>query len=364
MNKQNALIQTFLHSGTVVSQGDNRLLIGYGKREWLEFPSDQKDCFFFPDFFLNASKQWFTHEYIVTVTIEELLSLLPQENFNLTMQWKNPHKTFFFDSFEKLQKAFQLGVLTKAVPYIFEYASHRMTPRQLQTFLKNALFYAKEHNTFIYGFWDEEEGMLGVTPELLFKYKKTIELDLETVACAGTYPIGQGSRKQSQELIKEQLLNDPKEKKEHQWVIDGICSSLSELGTVSIGNSDVLALPNLLHLLTPIKATLPVTTTFMTIVKALHPTPALGAIPRFEGMKWLLDYQRAIDRRRYGAPSGYIRKEGSEGNCFVSIRNIQWDKRGMAIGAGCGVIAAGIVEKEWMELQAKLKAIHSIFAVI
>jgi isochorismate synthase EntC len=51
----------------------------------------------------------------------------------------------------------------------------------------------------------------------------------------------------------------------------------------------------------------------------------------------------------------------------VSIRNVQWtpltaasDVVGLKMGAGCGVIAESLLDREWCELCAKLDCIQEI----
>jgi menaquinone-specific isochorismate synthase len=97
------------------------------------------------------------------------------------------------------------------------------------------------------------------------------------------------------------------------------------------------------------------------VTQLIHPTPALGAYPRVEGMKWLREFDREMPRERFGAPVGYTRK--GESTCYVAIRNVQWKDFQLKLGAGCGIVPASQFESEWNEILLKLKSIKNILAL-
>lgn len=341
--------EKFLTSGTLIGLENGNVLIGSGKREWLSILDQQEEGFYFPDFFLASFQPWFKQNDIREISIDELLHLLPLgDEPTIPLHWENPFKALFLKEFDRLQCNFKQGTLKKAVPYVFEKSPHHMNTKTLLSSLRKALLYAKNNKAFIYGFWDDQQGILGVTPEILFSFQEKM---LQTMACAGTYRRGQGT--------KEQLLQDPKERNEHELVIQSIQEALSRFGSVKTGDTSVLELPSLLHLLTPIEATIEKSISFHELVTFLHPTPALGAIPKKEGMQWLSDYQTLIPRERFGAPVGCMRK-GGESHCLVGIRNVQWSPEGMRIGAGCGVVEQSNPESEWMEICAKIQSVKNI----
>jgi len=348
-------INDFLKSGTIVSIGSGRLLIGYGARSWQDAPeSSCQDYFYFPDFFLTQQKSFFFHEHTLELTFDELLQMLPACECK-KIEWSNNYRDLFYKTFTDLQRDFEQKRLKKAVPFVFETSSAVMNPEQLACSLKRALIYASSQPVHVYGFWDARAGILGATPELLFKYRKEEALILETMACAGTYRIQQGTA--------EQLLHDKKELEEHHLVVEGMMFSLLPLGVAIREKERVLSLPGLSHLVTPIQVQLRSSATFSSIVQALHPTPALGAVPKKEGRHWLSHYQTLIERHRFGAPVGYIRDYGQTAQCVVAIRNVQWNEKGMALGAGCGIIPGSQVDSEWQEIQAKLETIKALLGL-
>jgi menaquinone-specific isochorismate synthase len=209
----------------------------------------------------------------------------------------------------------------------------------------------------VYGLWDEREGILGATPEILFQRLSNDLSRLKTFALAGTR-FHQSSTP---------LLEDSKELQEHRWVVEGISHSLEKFGQLTCEKTRELILPQLSHLFTPIEVVLnahwhdqsPVEL-FNELVRSLHPTPALGAFPREAGMQWLRSYRTLQDRMRSGAPFGILGQDGSQ-LCLVSIRNIQWKNSQIFVGAGCGVIAESQLDRESAELLAKIRSIQRIF---
>lgn len=330
-------------------------MAGWGARQQLSQPEPQRGpSFYFPDFFLRDLHPWFVHEHTREFTIEELISLIgnaiPAPS-SQKLQWETSGKDIFSETFHHLQLQFQAGILDKAVPYIFETAKSKMDQPLLGHMLLTLLQKAQLHPIHPYGFWDSKEGMVGGTPEALFRVEKTPSCyRLSTVACAGTAPVERA----------QLMLQDPKELHEHELVVKGISQSLNSFGKIIPGKCYVLSLPALAHLVTPITVDMPSNVPFDKIVEAMHPTPALGAFPKIPGIIWLKDYQTKVSRGRFGAPAGYYIPAKEEGGCYVAIRNVQWHGSEMKIGAGCGVVSQSQLEKEWAEIQLKLGSIKGL----
>lgn len=337
----------FLKCGAIVDTGKGTCIIGWGKRTWLDKPSEDI-TFYFPDFFLSSIQPWFTHEFTAEFTKDELLELLKQPISHHSISWKNSAKPQFQQTFESLQLKIKSGILQKAVPYIFEEAIGELKGYKLSQSLQSLLIYATKHPVYPYGFWNEHEGMLGATPELLFRITGIL---LETVACAGTSNLEEA----------DHILQDAKQLHEHNLVLEGIRESLSGLGEFKKGETFVQKYTNLCHLITPISVKLNTFVTDDQATQLLHPTPALGAYPREEGMKWLREFNQVMPRDRFGAPVGYARP--SESTCYVAIRNVQWKEEKLKLGAGCGIVPASQVESEWNEILLKIKSIKDILAL-
>ena len=362
-------VKTFLETGTLMSTGPKHILIGYGPRIWLDSPPalpSQQPYFYSPDFFLQATQPWFVHEFTQEIEINQLIQDLsrnydepPIQHF----QWVSPDYTRFQDSFADLQTRFASKELQKAVPYVFSSTSQKITPPILLRSLLSLLKQSLDRSMYLYGFWNNDQGILGGSPEILFSLEKEEVLLLKTMACAGT-------RKSADQDRLPTLIDDPKERHEHHLVVEGISQSLAPFGKVTAGEIGLLKYPSLLHLVTPLQVELcsdkdsgVCSQKFETFVRALHPTPALGAFPKAAGQRWLIDYQTVMPRQRYGAPIGYMKPDSGDATCFVAIRNMQWNEQWTKIGAGCGVVPESNPEREWLEINAKLNAIKTILAL-
>lgn len=345
----------FLENGTIMSLGNGHLLLGYGARTWSSKPEGPSPAFYFPDFFLKNPFSWFQHECHEERSFLEIQEELQKEKVSRTFchQWSTQDQMHFNKGFNELKELFREKKLEKAVPFAFEFSKNRMNRNTLRSCLMHLLNYAKELPLYVYGFWDQDSGILGATPEMLFKVHKKEKNILHTHACAGTRG----------RLNNNSLLDDPKELHEHKLVVQGMIESLSSFGTLRVGDLKVLQLPFLSHLITPIEVELHAAYDFEKIVKALHPTPALGGFPRQASWEWLQRYKISHERGRFGAPAGYLYDQGKTASCFVSIRNIQWNADHMMIGAGCGIVAESELHNEWEEINLKLQSIKEMLGL-
>ncbi len=245
----------------------------------------------------------------------------------------------------------QTEKLQKGVPYTFARALNLMNKERLQRSLKRSLSFLAQKSSYLYGHWHMSRGVLGLTPELLFSYEESSK-KIYTMALAGTC---------NSLYSQENFLKNEKERHEHRLVIQGLQHSLQKMGKVHVGETQIILLSKLMHLMTPIEAKLDHPLDFEALVSCLHPTPALGAFPVESGRKWLQDLQKNLPRHYYGSPVGFRFFQKYLAQCFVGIRNVQWNKLGMSIGAGCGVVKQSTFENEWEEIQLKVKTIREQF---
>ena len=101
---------------------------------------------------------------------------------------------------------------------------------------------------------------------------------------------------------------------------------------------------------------------FDTVVRALHPTPALGGYPSKPSFQWLYNHIDQRDRSLFGAPFGVCDNQGNY-HVVVSIRNVQWQSDRLSVWAGCGIVPESQFESEWAELGAKIDSVKAIFSL-
>jgi isochorismate synthase len=191
---------------------------------------------------------------------------------------------------------------------------------------------------------------LGATPERLVRVRGG---DVSAMALAGSAP--RGRTDDEDRRFGEALLASPKERVEHAVVVetlrealDGACSSV----TVA-GESSLLKVPNVQHLYTPIAARLREGITILDLVGRLHPTPAVGGVPRQAALEWIHRHE-GLDRGWYAGPIGWLDHRG-DGEFAVAIRSALLAGGEALLYAGCGIVADSDPDAEYEESRLKLR---------
>lgn len=259
--------------------------------------------------------------------------------------WEEPSESDFKKVFQDIKKEIKLKKIQKAVPVVTAQAVKTVPPALA---ILRALKLSPV-NTYVFGRWQKEHGFFGFSPEVLFLREKSNVI--KTMALAGT------RKKEHYLQDPEDFLRDPKELKEHQYVVDDILRRLQDFGKTKIGKTSFLELNFLTHLYTPLQVTSESDVSFERMIEALHPTPALGIVPR-EQMPLLKKWRHQSDI--LGSPFG-IRWSSTEYLCLVAIRKIQWNNTHYFIGNGCGIVEESQFSEEWQELRAKRDSVRKTF---
>ena len=195
------------------------------------------------------------------------------------------------------------------------------------------------------------DGFVGATPELLVERIGTV---VRAHPMAGTAP--RSGDPETDARLAAALLASTNTKDEHRHTIDMVhdtllpwCSYLDEEAEPSI-----VAVANVQHLSTRLEGQLaePVASV-LDLVGALHPTPAVGGMPRDAALA-LIDELEGLDRGRYAGPVGWVDAKGN-GTWAVGIRSAQISGTHTRIHAGVGVVADSQAEQELAETRAKLQ---------
>ncbi|MEM9484734.1 MAG: isochorismate synthase [Cyanobacteria bacterium P01_F01_bin.116] len=197
---------------------------------------------------------------------------------------------------------------------------------------------------------------LGASPERLLSITSAAHgKQLITDALAGSAP--RGNSPEADQRIAQKLLNTPKERYEHQVVVEFILDQLKQLGlTPKLSNHpQLLKLANIQHLHTPIQADLPHTFNALDLVKILHPTPAVAGLPRLSANQ-ILQATESFDRELYASPIGWIDANGNS-EFIVGIRSALIDGRHARLFAGAGIVGQSDPRRELAEVKLKLQAL-------
>lgn len=340
---------------------------GKPRRVWLtgsagrraEAPAPGVFSVYAPDFFLDTPRPWLVPEdpadsnWVRTVTA----SAVPAADTDTPpLDWAAPSRPAYDAAFADLQERFEAGELAKAVPVFFEQAQWPRPGLPIAAWVSRLL---RVPDTLTpYGRWTASGGVLGASPEVLFSIQNGV---LSTMALAATLPAPSPAEADAAEA---RFLADPKERREHALVIEGMTATLAPFGTVRVGETFVVKLPTLWHLRTPIEVILSGTPSFEAVARALHPTPALGGLPRQTSTDWLRQLDRTAGQGRgtFGAPFGAQMADGSA-FCLISVRSLMWAGQTLRIGAGCGIIRESVAGREWAEFQRKRDSVKKLLGL-
>jgi menaquinone-specific isochorismate synthase len=196
------------------------------------------------------------------------------------------------------------------------------------------------------------QSFMGASPERLIKIHNSL---LATDALAGSAPRGQTIAADTE--LAAQLFSSQKERLEHQVVVDFIRQRLTHLGLTPqfLAVPDLLKLPNIQHLHTPIRAKMSRQLQPLDLVAALHPTPAVAGTPRAIACQQIHRYE-AFERSLYAAPLGWVDAQGNA-EFIVGIRSAVVEGCHARLYAGAGIVAGSNPDREFTEVKLKLQAL-------
>jgi menaquinone-specific isochorismate synthase len=188
---------------------------------------------------------------------------------------------------------------------------------------------------------------ISLTPERLYR---CIDGKLEVDAMSSTVP--RGATPQEDRQMAHELMSNDKLRREQQLVIDGNVACIAPLiyQEARLGETSVLKLERIQHLITPIEGNLRGEVTDNDIINSLHPTPAVGGTPRDRAVDMIDDMER-FDRGWYAAPIGFVTDGQSE--FAVGIRSLLVRGNTISVFAGAGIVEGSDPESEWREINSK-----------
>ncbi len=199
---------------------------------------------------------------------------------------------------------------------------------------------------------------VAATPERLFR----LETDaggvrrLATEAVAGTRP--RAADDDADDALLGELMGSDKDRREHAFVRDAIAERLAPLTTsVAVdAHAGAMTLARGRHIRTGIAATLADHATPLDVLRALHPTPAVGGTPR-EAARLAIATAEPFARGLYAGAVGWIGRDaaGREAAEFaVGIRSALVRGASVSLYSGAGIVAGSEPEAEWAEIEGKL----------
>ncbi|HSJ03199.1 MAG TPA: chorismate-binding protein [Verrucomicrobium sp.] len=328
---------------------DGRAWIGEGPfAEAAEPPPG--DAFYVNDFALSSPTPWKIPSRLTALPAGDLPDGLTAGETLPRIVWQKPATEWFKMAFRRIRKDVLSQKLRKMVPVLTESGTLVGVNGQgnLAALLNRVM--GAPQGLWGYGRIEGGKGFLGATPELLLRKNG---LRLETMALAGTAkPNGRDS-----------FGTDAKEIEEHELVANFLQDALAPLGKVSKGDRQISEAAGLTHFRTQVAVDLEENASLDSLVRRLHPTPAVGCLPRDQiSLEKLTEYRRQLDAPAYfGAPFGL--KVGDTFEAVVSIRGIGWDGEKVMLSSGCGIVGGSAFDHEWRELRLKRESVARLLGI-
>jgi len=325
-----------------LSRTDGTVVLGKGSFRAAAKPPTSGVAFFKRSFSeKNSHLPWQIPESFERISVSDFYEKYGSTTA-LAVDWESPDAVPFSVVFQEIMACIQQGTIEKTVPVVTERGRVAESPSE-NIMAAMAAQGAPLHS---YGWVSPDSGFAGATPELLVSMSG---LCLKTMALAGTA-----------RLEDESVFNvDEKEIREHEYVAQTLVAKLQDLGTLQRQNRKVLRLGSIVHFLTDISVGLDRHQDPEDLIRRLHPTPALGPLPRTEQtLSMLADWrERLFCPAEFGAPFG-VWDEGKF-EAVIAIRGLWWEGNNLALPAGCGIIEPSRLVNEWRELRLKREAVKT-----
>jgi isochorismate synthase len=205
---------------------------------------------------------------------------------------------------------------------------------------------------FVFAVARGDRCFLGASPERLVRLRDGA---IRATCLAGS--IARGATPEQDQQLGAELMASAKDRAEHQFVVHAICTALADIcaDQMSAGPLSLMKLRNVQHLFTPIVGRVAVGCDILDLVARLHPTPAMGGVPREPALEIIRRFE-GMDRGWYAAPVGWIDARG-EGEFAVAIRSALLRGAEATLFAGCGIVVGSDPDREYAESRLKLRPV-------
>jgi len=244
------------------------------------------------------------------------------------------HAAIADDGFDKLVAA-RRAVIRGGEPFDALHVYERLE----QEYPRCNLFMVRHHDA----------SFVGATPENLFVKKGR---ELVTHALAGSKFLGTLDGPASETAARE-LLGSRKDRWEHDVVVQRIIEALEPLA-IRVEHPEepgTIRVRNIMHLNTPVRAVLGNDTHSTSLVEALHPTPAVGGLPKWEAVDWIVANEPGHRGWYTGTVGWFDAHDNAEFAVAIRCGVVQAGEA--SLYAGAGVVADSTAQAEYDETSLK-----------
>ena len=261
--------------------------------------------------------------------------------------YEEPHKKEYLQSIDQVTSLIKANeaqkvVIARSLALQFKEA---ITSPQILSHVVH-----EQPESYLFGLEHGNMLFYGASPERLVKVD-----DGRAYSSCVAGSIKRGKTVEDDNQLGQSLLNDTKNRGEHHYVVEMITETFEKnCSEVKVPNGPkLLKIRDIQHLYTPVEGQLNEGATILQLVKHLHPTPALGGVPREQAMELIRTYE-PMNRGMYAAPIGWLDAEGN-GEFAVAIRSAALVQDKAYLYAGGGIVADSEAQSEYEETLVKFR---------
>ena len=305
---------------------------------------------------LTAQEAWENGQKIITNAVGELNMGLDHSNLPVQKELKqdnnapsNLKKSEFFNSVEKAKEYIKSGDVYQVV----------LSQRFEVPFKKSSISFYRSlrrlnPSPFLFHFNFGDFYVVGSSPEILVRLRNN-ECTIRPIA--GTRP--RGNNKEEDSRLKNELLEDPKERAEHLMLLDlgrNDVGRVSKPGTVEVSESfSVEMYSHVMHIESEVKGELRNELDSLDALIAGFPAGTVSGAPKIRAME-IIEELETERRGIYSGAVGYFSAAGDLDTCIALRTGIIKDEK-LYVQAGGGIVHDSTNEGEELETRNKAKAL-------
>jgi len=202
-----------------------------------------------------------------------------------------------------------------------------------------------------------ERQLVGSSPESLVRVREGMA---SIRPIAGTRRRGKSNAED--EALKDELLNNEKEKAEHLMLVDLARNDLGRVcksGSVSVTRfMDVEFYSHVMHIVSDVQGKIREDMKQIQVLRSAFPAGTVSGSPKISAIQ-ILSRLEKIKRRFYAGAVGYLQSNGDLDFC-IAIRCALKQGNTWTLQAGGGIVYDSDPDREWEETNEKLGALRAV----
>ncbi|MBJ96046.1 MAG: anthranilate synthase component I [Rickettsiales bacterium] len=199
-----------------------------------------------------------------------------------------------------------------------------------------------------------EHTLIGASPEMLVRVEGH---QVETMPIAGTRRRGHSPGED--ERLCEELKRDPKERAEHQMLVDlgrNDIGRVARFGTVELTrHAEIERFSHVMHLVSRVRGQLRADQDALDALYACFPAGTVSGAPKVRAME-IIEQLEPSARGVYAGAVGYLDYGGDLDTCIAIRTAVHYDGQ-IHVQAGAGIVYDSIPEHEFKETENKARAL-------